>query len=135
MCQALGLHGTHALHTESPEIRRQKIHLFWAIFTTERTLSLRFGRSSIFRDQDITIPRLGIIHYQEQDSLLNPILSRWIDTAGLQGRTYDEIYSPGALSQPAHVRESRARALAADLRKVMGTEDALEVRACPSVVS
>ncbi|PLB43733.1 hypothetical protein P170DRAFT_369279 [Aspergillus steynii IBT 23096] len=128
MCQTLGLHGTHGLHTESPEIRRQKIHLFWAIFTTERTLSLRFGRSSTFRDQDITIPRLSILHYQEQDSLLNPVLPRWIDIAGLQGRTYDEIYSPGALIQPAHVRESRARALAADLRKVMGTEDPLETK-------
>lgn len=130
MCQALGLHGAHALHTESPETRRQKIHLFWVIFTTERMLSLRLGRSSTFRDQDITVPRLDIWHGNEPDSLLNPILPKWIDIAGLQGRTYDEIYSPGALLQPVHIRESRARALAADLRKVLSHEDALEVSFC-----
>ncbi|KAH8426036.1 fungal specific transcription factor domain-containing protein [Aspergillus melleus] len=128
MCQALGLHNAHALHTESPEARRQKVHLFWVVYTTERMLSLRLGRSSTFRDQDITVPRLDTLNDQELDSLLNPILPRWIDTAVLQGRTYDEIYSPGALVEPAHVRESRARALAAELKNVIYREDTLEQR-------
>ncbi|KAK1143954.1 hypothetical protein N8T08_005863 [Aspergillus melleus] len=77
---------------------------------------------------DITVPRLDTLKDQEPDSLLNPILPRWIDTAVLQGRTYDEIYSPGALVEPAHVRESRARALAAELKNVIYREDTLERR-------
>lgn len=135
MCQSLGLHSAHSLYVESPESRRQKIHLFWVIYVTERMLSLRLGRSSSFRDQDITVPRLGILQDREPDSLLNPILPKWIEVAGLQGRTYDEIYSAGALIQPAHVREPRARALAGDLEKLLNREDAFEVCICPPYIS
>lgn len=69
------------------------------------------------------------------DSLLNPILPKWIEAAGIQGRTYDEIYSAGALIQPAHVRESRARALAGDMEKLLNREDAFEVCARPPYIS
>ncbi|KAB8198978.1 hypothetical protein BDV34DRAFT_231648 [Aspergillus parasiticus] len=39
--------------------------------------------------------------------------------ASIQGRIYDNIYSPGALRQPPHVRTTRARALAAELETAM----------------
>ncbi|KAB8213877.1 hypothetical protein BDV33DRAFT_209803 [Aspergillus novoparasiticus] len=39
--------------------------------------------------------------------------------ASIQGRIYDDIYSPGALRQPPHVRTTRARALAAELETAM----------------
>ncbi|KAE8408566.1 hypothetical protein BDV37DRAFT_279051 [Aspergillus pseudonomiae] len=39
--------------------------------------------------------------------------------ASMQGRIYDDIYSPGALRQPAHIRTSHARALASELKTAM----------------
>lgn len=81
---------------------------------TEKMLSLRLGRPSTFRDQDITRARPGT----ERSGLtfLGELAPGWISLASIQGRIYDDIYSPGALMQPPHIRTSRARALAAELK-------------------
>lgn len=102
---------------EEPEEKAQKRNLFWPIYMTEKTLSLRLGRSSTFRDQDITLTRPGM--ERPSGSFLAELAPGWINTASIQGRIYDEIYSPGALMQPPHIRKSRAQALAAELKAVM----------------
>lgn len=118
MIQALGLqHNTPATSTGGPEEKAQKKDLFWTIYMTEKMLSLRLGRSSTFRDQDITLPRPGTERLS--GTFLAKLAPGWINVASIQGRIYDEIYSPGALMQPPHVRASRARALAAELKTVM----------------
>ncbi|KAM0332133.1 hypothetical protein ACHAQA_002405 [Verticillium albo-atrum] len=72
------------------------------------------------RDSDITVPYLAA--EEKADWSLNPVLPSWIKAAALHGRTFDEIYSPGALMQPQEVRVSRARALAAELTKITSSE-------------
>ena len=84
---------------------------------TEKMLSLRLGRSSTFRDHDITLPRPG--SERPSGTFLAELTPVWIDIASIQGRIYDEIYSPGGHMQPPHIRTSRARALAAEVRTVM----------------
>lgn len=84
---------------------------------TEKMLSLRLGRSSTFRDQDITLSRPSA--ERQGGTFLAKLAPGWINVASIQGRIYDDIYSPGALIQPPHVRTSRARALAAELKTVM----------------
>lgn len=51
----------------------------------------------------------------------------WIGMSTLQGRVYDEIYSPASLAQPASVRTARARALADETKRLMAVEDDLQV--------
>ncbi|KAE8372772.1 fungal-specific transcription factor domain-containing protein [Aspergillus bertholletiae] len=121
LCQTLGLHSAHTLSTDSPETKDQKIRLFWAVFIMEKLLCLRLGRSSTFRDEDITAPQ--ITFNQSAETLLVP---KWIDLAKVQGKIYSDIYSPSALMQPVDTRISRARALVTDLKKLIDSEDELE---------
>lgn len=117
MIQALGLQHNVPVSVEGPEERTQKKDLFWTIYMTEKMLSLRLGRPSTFRDQDITLARPDI--ERPSGSFLAKLAPGWINMASIQGRIYDDIYSPGALMQPPHIRTSRARALAAELKTVM----------------
>ena len=117
MIQALGLQHNVPTGIERPEEMAQKMNLFWTIYMTEKMLSLRLGRSSTFRDQDITLTRLGM--ERPSGSFLAELAPSWINMASIQGRIYDDIYSPGALMQPLHIRTSRARALVAELKTAM----------------
>ncbi|KAL6233419.1 hypothetical protein BDW75DRAFT_215284 [Aspergillus navahoensis] len=117
MIQALGLQHSAPAGTEGPDEKAQKRNLFWTIYMTEKTLSLRLGRSSTFRDQDITLPRPGI--ERPRGSFLAELAPGWVTLASIQGRIYDDIYSPGALMQPPHIRASRAQALANELKSAM----------------
>ncbi|KAL5046193.1 hypothetical protein BDW71DRAFT_182301 [Aspergillus fruticulosus] len=117
MIQALGLQHSAPAGTERPEEKAQKKNLFWTIYMTEKTLSLRLGRSSTFRDQDITLPRPGM--ERPRGSFLAELGPGWVTLASIQGRIYDDIYSPGALMQPPLVRASRAQALANELKTAM----------------
>ncbi|KAH6668653.1 hypothetical protein F5X68DRAFT_176437 [Plectosphaerella plurivora] len=124
ICQALGLHSAASLHPESSMQQRRKSRLFWTVYCTEKSVSLRIGRSSTLRDNDITVPRPQ--HHLSPDSLLNRLLPIWVEFAVLQGRVYDEVYSPGAFLQSDQVRYDRARALISDITRGMEAEDALE---------
>lgn len=117
MIQALGLQRNGPAGIEGPEDKAQNRNLFWTIYMTEKMLSLRLGRSSTFRDQDITLTRPGTERHN--GTFLGELAPGWINIASIQGRIYDEIYSPGALMQPTHIRTFRARALAAELKTVM----------------
>lgn len=117
MIQALGLQHNVPTGIERPEEKAQKMNLFWTIYMTEKMLSLRLGRSSTFRDQDITLTCLGM--ERPSGSFLAELAPGWIKMASIQGRIYDDIYSPGALMQPLHIRTSRARALVAELKTAM----------------
>lgn len=100
--------------------------MFWVVYTTEKPLSLRVGRSSHLRDSDITIPRPE--QPQGPDSLINRILPIWVDMGCLQGRVYDEIYSPGAFVHPDEVRHARAHSLIDSVNTLMEAEKTLEAR-------
>lgn len=117
MIQALGLQHNAPAGIEGPEEKVQKRYLFWTIYMTEKMLSLRVGRSSTFRDQDITLTRLGM--ERPSGTFLAELAPGWINMASIQGRIYDDIYSPGALMQPPHIRTSRALTLATELKTVM----------------
>jgi hypothetical protein len=118
------------LDQETTESKNQKTRLFWCIYTTEKMLALRIGRSSTIRENDITVPSMT------PEVLNNPFFSQsffsqafpiWIGMSTLQGRVYDEIYSPASLAQPASVRTARARALADETKRLMAVEDDLQV--------
>ncbi|KAH8651065.1 C6 transcription factor [Xylariales sp. PMI_506] len=123
--QALGLQHDVPSGTEGSETKAQK-ELFWTIYRTEKMLSLRLGRSSTFRDQDITIKRPST--NSPNSSFLGKLAPAWTKMASIQGRIYDEIYSPGALKQLTHIRMSCARGLATELKGVM--QQAQDIHDC-----
>lgn len=45
----------------------------------------------------------------------------WVESARCQGNIYELLYSPEAVTQPAHIRQSRAQLLVNDLRMLEQT--------------
>lgn len=122
----MGLHSNAPLRAETNESKSARTRLFWAIYTTEKMLALRLGRSSTIRENDITVPRVGPTN--SRHALLNELYPIWIATSDLQGRVYDEIYSPSSLAQPETVRTGRARALAVEAKRLLQAQDQIQVR-------
>ncbi|RSL97765.1 hypothetical protein CEP52_010718 [Fusarium oligoseptatum] len=131
LSQSLGFHSSMMLDQETTEIKSQKTRLFWCIYTTEKMLALRIGRSSTIRENDITVPSMSPEVLNDpffSHSFFSQAFPIWIGMSTLQGRVYDEIYSPASLAQPASVRTARARALAAETKRLMEVEDDLQVK-------
>ncbi|KAL5356636.1 fungal-specific transcription factor domain-containing protein [Aspergillus floccosus] len=126
MSQALGLHNDHVMAIEPAEEAEKKIRLFWALYVLEKAVSLRLGRPSTIRDRDITVPRPLLD--RRMTSLLHNRLPDWVTVASLYGRVHDHIYSPSALAQPVSIRESRTRALASELERIIAARSELYKR-------
>lgn len=125
--QALGLQHNTPTGVSSEEGNRKRT-LFWTVYMTEKALSLCLGRSSVFRDQDITLSRPSFGGSPGPGTLLDELAPAWVNVASIQGRIYDDIYSPGALMQPPHARTSRAQALVAELKTAMRQTHDIYVR-------
>lgn len=77
--------------------------------------------------QDITVlppdPGLGPEPYSFGDlSFVS-----WIHVARIQGRAYEELYSPAALGQSDEVRRSRVKAMADEVMAVMQRSEGMNV--------
>lgn len=125
-CQSLGLHSAVSMSKMPAGTRQENLKLFWAVYMTDKLLSLRLGRSSTIRDSDITVPRLAPEDNWSRPS--NPALPAWVETCSLHGRVYDEIYGPNALLELQGVRTAKARALASELVKITGDGSGNTVR-------
>ena len=99
--------------------------LFWAIFIIDKILSLRLGRPATIQNWDITTPMISL---HSTRSPLGATISVWIDTARCQGDVYQSLYSPEALAQPDHVRQSRVETLASQLRDISLKSREIDVR-------
>lgn len=120
LCQRLGYHRLPTRETDqSTQASRER--LFWNIYKLERGLSLRFGRPSSLRDSEITLPI-------DQNEL------RVTKVARIQGKVYDELYSPKGLSRPYVERGHIAEGLAAEMRVLidMARSEILDVTNHPS---
>ncbi|OLN82133.1 putative transcriptional regulatory protein C11D3.07c 4, partial [Colletotrichum chlorophyti] len=116
LCQTLGYHRVASVKNGNQEDEVCRMFLFWSVYFVDKSLSLRLGRPSAIQDYDITIP------YPSSTSKLHGALMSyfclWVTVAGIQGKTYEKLYSPEAIAQPSLVREARARGLAAELHDV-----------------
>lgn len=130
LCQTGGYHRVECLKDDPPELVQLKKILFWNVYTMDKGLGLRLGRSSVINDCDINLPMEVTF---EDSSLLNessiPVL--WVKTSALQSRIYEQLYalsighgdakltkrnrySPGALAELQPERIRRARLLAVE---------------------
>ncbi|KAK4178074.1 hypothetical protein QBC36DRAFT_344944 [Triangularia setosa] len=118
MCISAGYHRPTTSKNDTPLLRKQKSWIFWSLYSVEKGLSLRLGRSSSVSDYDITLPLPDL---ETADS--KPFYSctiRWIKLSSIQGRVYQTLYSPAALSGPQESRTAWAQSLAAETTSLYG---------------
>ncbi|KAI0879413.1 fungal-specific transcription factor domain-containing protein [Hypoxylon argillaceum] len=108
LCQTLGMHRITAYPERDESSREAWVNLFWMVFLLEKSLSLRLGRSSNFRDAEITIPFPS-----------DPNTRRCSQTSRIQGKIYDQLFSPVGLAAFDIERGETARALASELRGII----------------
>lgn len=113
MCEALGWHRLQP--QELADTNDTRLASFWFCYMQDKSLSLRFGRTSVIRDLDISAPRRfgNVTHLSE--SWVH-VTALWIQTGSVLGDTYDHLYSPEALTRSPQARLETASRLA-DKRK------------------
>lgn len=122
--QNFGLNRKDHPGSSDPSLGMAHESLFWTIYRLERGLSLRLGRASNIRDQEISIEPTS---YNLRSSMIGQ----------LQGQIYDQLYSPSALSSTDDERRAIvAGAIAKVLKKdIAQMEVELNVRFCKRTVS
>lgn len=109
MCQALGWHRIQLTETEDTDDTR--LASFWFCYMQDKSLALRFGRTSVIRDLEITAPRC-FGNMTDLSESWKHITALWIQTGSILGDMYDHLYSPEALARPPEGRIETARRLA-----------------------
>jgi len=82
------------------------------------------------RQQDITVlpPDPAQAPGPEPWSFADLTFVSWIHVARIQGRAYEELYSPAGLRQPDQVRRARVKAMADEVMAVMQRSEDMNVR-------
>lgn len=120
MCVSAGYHRASTKKDETLLLKRQKSWIFWSLYSVEKGLSLRLGRSSSVSDYDITLPLPDL-----EQADCRPYYScsiRWIKLSSIQGRVYKMLYSPAALAEPQASRTAWAHSLAAEAKGLYSGE-------------
>ena len=124
LAQSLGYHRIQTMEDDSEELRDAKIHVFWFIYMMDKTLSLRLGRASTIQDWDMALPypnidsdhaRFGSLVQQGQKG--TEMLLYWIKVAQIQGKAYEELFSPAGKLKPVDDRAHTANKLVAALNQ------------------
>ncbi|KAH7308693.1 hypothetical protein B0I35DRAFT_464246 [Stachybotrys elegans] len=119
LCQTARFHRVTEQDEVDPKVTQIQRVVFWHIHMLDKCLGLRLGRASVIQDYDIDIPRT--YDFLLLDSLHHVrFLDLWIYVSTLQGKIYEELYSPAALAQPPEELARKARAIAAKYDEVGG---------------
>ncbi|KAF2014110.1 hypothetical protein BU24DRAFT_481483 [Aaosphaeria arxii CBS 175.79] len=108
LATSLGYHRISSMKDDSAEERAAKIHSFWFIYTLDKMLSLRLGRASLIQDWDMSLPFVVPGELGRSANYLKgfEIQVYWIKVAQIQGRIYEQLFSPASFLRP---HEERAR--------------------------
>ena len=107
LCQGAGY---HCLKFDSSDSQaKQKIVIFWLVFSIDRGLSLNFGRSPSLQDYDVMASRPSLVESQKDRELF--FCSVGVELAYLQGDVYKLLYSARAQSESTDIKADHARVL------------------------
>jgi hypothetical protein len=84
---------------------------FWFCYMQDKSLALRFGRTSVIRDLEITAPR-SFGDMTDMSESWKHVTALWVQTGSVLGDMYDHLYSPEALAGPLEGRIGTAKRLA-----------------------
>ena len=105
LCQTLGYHRQNPLNIDDLT-KTCRNNLFWTVYKLDKGLSLRLGRPSNIPEVEISLP----------PDINEP---RCVTVARIQGKIYDQLYSPMALSRPDDCREELAENLATEVQDLI----------------
>ncbi|KAI0428421.1 fungal-specific transcription factor domain-containing protein [Xylaria sp. FL1042] len=108
LCQTLGFHRLTTSGQNDSPLQDSRATLFWLVFLLEKSLSLRLGRPSNMRDAEVTTPLPS-----------EPSIRRCAQTSMIQGKIYDQLYSPAGLARSDMERGAMAQTLASELRDII----------------
>ena len=125
MAQALGLHKACLRSCHDDVLARRKARLYVSIFLVEKMLSLRLGRASILRDEelpsDLRMLLLGVNTAPFQ------IPFRELAFAHVQSLVYDRLYNPRGLQQSTAVKKTIAAELLCQVKDLMSEDCEVKV--------
>lgn len=125
MSQALGFHKA-AMEDTGSECLRRKARLFAVIYMADKMLSLRLGRGSMLRDEEVPLDAKAMLKLVNTAPI--KLLPVWLSFARVQGLVYDKLYSPEALRQTPHIIEERAWALVRESDDLLNEDCHINVR-------
>lgn len=105
--------------------------MFWFTYTLDKSLSLRLGHSSILQDFDITLD-LPDLSADSQMSMWDTLYHHWVKIGHFQGRIYEELYSPRALSEAESDRTRKAKSIIGDMQ--LWYQAVVQVRCIPKSI-
>ncbi|CAK7234779.1 hypothetical protein SEUCBS140593_009060 [Sporothrix eucalyptigena] len=131
MCQTLGWHHVAPSPSDNKGLDSLRPGAFWFCYMIDKGLALRFGRTCVLPDWDISTPRdffhgKGSKHIDKStrddpdndpDSL-NRIFNVWIRTGDILSQTYEHLYSPAALARSSQERADTARKLGSKAKQI-----------------
>lgn len=79
-------------------------------------MSFRLGRASSIQDFDITLPPLDAWFELESNDIWATYMGTWVHMANIQGRIYEQLFSPSALALSAEQRKQRGVGLAREMK-------------------
>lgn len=126
MAQALGLHKAHLQDPENNVLIRRKARLFATIYVADKMLSLRLGRASLIRDEEVPHDIRMLMRGVNTAPYRLPM--QWLELARIQGMVYDQLYSPRALQQTREVKKTLATALLQKVDAMMSQKCEIKVR-------
>ncbi|KAK6500278.1 hypothetical protein TWF481_010623 [Arthrobotrys musiformis] len=112
ICQTLGWHRLQNDGTADDS----RTTLFWFCYMLDKGLALRFGRSSMIQDWDVSAPK----HFGNATlpASWNLMIGLWINTGGILGEIYQHLYSPSALAREPIHRVETARLLVEKMENI-----------------
>ncbi|KIW15211.1 hypothetical protein PV08_05256 [Exophiala spinifera] len=120
LCLTLGYHRAMNQAGEDDDARRQRGVLFWLAYILDRALALRLGRPPILQDYEITLPRK--LEYLGEFECHRETIHSFMVHAEVQGKIYEELYSPAGLVRHVEQRKETAQRCAdillAERRKI-----------------
>ncbi|KAF7559911.1 hypothetical protein G7046_g4251 [Stylonectria norvegica] len=111
MCQTLGWHRLGDVENDETNT---KSSIFWFCYMMDKGLSLRFGRSSVMQDWDISAPRR--FGTKDLPAPWKDMLNAWIKTGSVLGEVYEKLYSPAAMTQQLEQQVETARFLVENMK-------------------
>ncbi|KEF57263.1 uncharacterized protein A1O9_05180 [Exophiala aquamarina CBS 119918] len=107
LCISLGYQRNSLLPGEDDVAKNSRATLFWIAYILDRALALRLGRPAVLQDYEITLNRT--LQHLGEFEIYRETIQCWLAQAEVQGRIYEELYSPAALKSPVEHREQSAR--------------------------
>ncbi|KAH7025320.1 hypothetical protein B0J12DRAFT_686459 [Macrophomina phaseolina] len=117
MCLTLGFHRRSIVENDHPAVVKEKLHVFWMLYMSDKNLSYTLGRCSNFRDCDIDCDYFPIS--------TNRRLAPWdlanlvcIKLGTLQSKVYDSLYTATARQLVPDTKTQLVEGFAIELQNI-----------------